>query len=646
MIRRCVRLQLRWGKRQSWMNKDGGYFTYRLSVTVSHCTDDKSLSLQTNTFCCSLANMTPSYVTMLVSFILFAIAHVGWSQDCSGMKSYVGISPTSQSILSGTINPSSQALFAPFVYSVPPTPLVTLNASKDDICNPNAILTSDISNNIVLLFTYVGDCSVQYKVTVAQQNNATAVLIANNMTDEVFNFVDDNDMNSVATYIPARGISFGVGHTLSNELDSGKDIYVEFGCFEDEYPEIVCLVDEEGAFYWLGGEYQKQQNMEINDHPVYQKEGYPGWIPDVYMYLHDAYGDTDWFWVIASDESNFGELVYDEDIYLKCNAGSTQNPALCPLWNEILDYGVNATFYNRPEIHINGTTCPASNMICVNSTRSYVLEGLDGTYVQYSAAAGLWFRELDECDHKIGIFTIYNERFYLYDPLAESTIIMCLYSTSQPDPSLCTEWNYLSDSIFVTKGRCIATTPCIATHTEQAPTLCMTTSDMQNSRFTGEFVKTNVTGPIFNSSEWIRTQPFQWNVTNAYIWYINELVGTMHATNWILTTSSMNDALSDDNNSFAVYGYCQGFAFGHPEDCRGWNYVDYYFIDYVYDESLILKRSNCTSRTIQCGDRISGSMDDDVDLQFYFELTKSNDVLFDSCESTSYNTHLKLYQYG
>ena len=135
---------------------------------------------------------------------------------CSAIDAYIQVS-SSSSNLSTTLT-SSQALFAPYKYYVPFTQLVVLHRSIDNICDRFGIKT-DISNKIVLIFESHGNCSSHWKVNVAEDNKAIAVIIANNdISGEVVSIIDDE---YVTTTIPMRSIPYSDGIFLSDQIISG-----------------------------------------------------------------------------------------------------------------------------------------------------------------------------------------------------------------------------------------------------------------------------------------------------------------------------------------------------------------------------------------------------------------------------------------
>eukprot|EP01084_Bolivina_argentea_P177953 307688_1 len=177
------------------------------------------------------------------------------TQNCSALRSYVQVYTTSNPDTGETIT-SSQALFAPHSYYIPETELVQLSAS-DDPCDEDSIDTV-LTNKIVLLFSDTSSCSDHLQVYVAEQNGAKAVLMTSDDLT-VVNIIDDNSIYD-STTIPMRGITLDKGTEISNALTAGDTVTIEFGCdVDDEYPTVICVLDEKGYHWWLDGDYVLQE---------------------------------------------------------------------------------------------------------------------------------------------------------------------------------------------------------------------------------------------------------------------------------------------------------------------------------------------------------------------------------------------------
>lgn len=143
---------------------------------------------------------------LVTGYIFSSLINIISSTNCSAIDAYVEIISTSNLINTTTLL-TSQALFPPYRYYVPFTELVVLDSTVDDSCDQSGIST-DISNKIVLAFESEGSCSNHEKVYVAEQNNAIAILIANNdLSGGVTTIIDDD---SITTTIPMRSITYEV----------------------------------------------------------------------------------------------------------------------------------------------------------------------------------------------------------------------------------------------------------------------------------------------------------------------------------------------------------------------------------------------------------------------------------------------------
>ena len=151
---------------------------------------------------------------------------------------------------------------------------------------------------------------------------------------------------------------------------------MNFGCFEDEYPSDLCVVDTLGDFYYLDGDYQRQAGEDYNGHPVYKKEGYSYLERDRYIFLHDGNGDEDWYWAISREEySNHANFSDDSLLRVICAEGGLSDPSLCPQWNgtgaflESRNY--SEAFIEYPQINVSSGLCSVSdNYICISSKQS------------------------------------------------------------------------------------------------------------------------------------------------------------------------------------------------------------------------------------------------------------------------------------
>eukprot|EP01084_Bolivina_argentea_P038642 71464_1 len=534
---------------------------------------------------------------MLLFVFGLVIIHIAKSMNCSALHSYVEVTiiTTTSNIPFISILMSSQALFPPHSYYVPPTELISLPRT-DPLCGDNPILSSDISNKIVLLFESQGNCSVHSKVITAQRKGAVAVLMANDETEDTVNkIMDDDTLAHIHTTIPMRSITKGDGKWLRRPAkpESETQVQVKFGCWGDiTYPSMLCLRETSGVFWTLNGEYQRQ-DVQINGHPIWKLNGYPLSYKPLHIFLHDANGDTDWFWAVTHDAS----FVDDTALVLKCNVGDISDPSLCPSWS-----GIHG---DQTDLNINITTdvCPSHTHqeFCVDSTQSQ----LAGTYALATDGVSEWVRKPSECDARSGVVLfmengVYQGGFVVYDPLTDRINAYCFlsqllneniaYGTRRYRPDLCTQWKTAHttddtpDTFYITTGACLDPVGmCIPS--DAPDTFCMTDNSMFHGHLMGEYSKTNDIGTVYT-----RVRPTNASANNArsYVWYRDDLLDHDHPTGWYLT-----DSIDQHDDEFKYYGYCQGYAFGNPVNCVGWVFEVGWTPQ--YDTEMIVSDGPCTS---------------------------------------------------
>ena len=159
--------------------------------------------------------------TLLLQLLLLQhhLRNVFALTNCSALNAYVQVtSPSNLSSTLGTLT-SSYALFAPYSYYIPSTPLIALSSS-DNPCSLDGIDTS-LSGHMVLIFES-DNCTSHYMVYVAQQSNATAVLLVNDdLSGGVVVIEEDHSLQGQDTQIPARSIPYEDGIALTDALSSG-----------------------------------------------------------------------------------------------------------------------------------------------------------------------------------------------------------------------------------------------------------------------------------------------------------------------------------------------------------------------------------------------------------------------------------------
>ena len=430
-------------------------------------------------------------MTAIFFFFLLSAIHIYLATsllNCNASKAYVQI--TLPSSLSTTITSSKTAFPPHSYYYIPSTQLIQLNSSTDDICSENGI-NSNISNKILLLFeTTTQDCSSHYQIYIAQQHNASAVLLAN--TDISTN--SDIEEDGITTSIPSRRIPYNDGLLLQNATLSAEAVQIEIGCFNTSYPVALCVSDSEGDKWYLDGNYQQIYGKALNNYPVYKKEGYAHLQSPLYLFQHkssisSSNNSSELHWSITLDPT----LSTDAYIRAQCGDSSLTDPSMCAVWN-VYDIGEDSLEYYA-HLNVTANLCTASDShMCIKSKQSN-LAGMHGTYTQTHKNVPRWFRQLDDCDNRPGwlLFDGYG-RFILLDSINGWIIAECTLSAGYAAsdaylPSLCTEWytiindslvemRALDDTFTVSMDSECASYECVQSEVPQ--TLCMEESSVMH----------------------------------------------------------------------------------------------------------------------------------------------------------------------
>eukprot|EP01083_Nonionella_stella_P291318 991314_1 len=377
----------------------------------------------------------------LLFIFIYSIYLCNTQEKCSAMDSYIRIS---SDIIDTTIL-SSQALFPPYTYYIPSTPIIMLN-TNDNPCDATQI-TTNITNKILLVYTS-DKCSDYQKTYVAQQKGAIGVLIVISTDNTVSTIPGDSTSNST---IPTRGISYARADNIQRQLqvpETAGIVYVEFGCNYKETPLSMCLVDNIGSRWWLDGDYVRQINISYNEHSVWLKEGF--YLSDYYIFLHTADHENEWYWAITTDPT----FKRDGYIRSKCNSTNATDPSQCTQW--LVPYRspkgvVGWTEYEHFEI-LDDICQVEDDYICITSTQSN-LAGLQGTYRLFNQNIPYWFREITSCDSTPGVLTYNNQQntFQIYDSV-DSWIVAICESTNitvenyKMNPELCKPFSSLKDN--------------------------------------------------------------------------------------------------------------------------------------------------------------------------------------------------------
>eukprot|EP01083_Nonionella_stella_P274303 930970_1 len=178
---------------------------------------------------------------------------------CSANTAYVEVSATKNTTRNTFTIHSTHALFPQHSYYVNWTDLVSIS-DTENVCNVTATSSINITNRSVLLYESIGNCSVHTKVIWAQQNNAIAVLVANDEdTDIVYNATADQSR------IPIRSISKTEAQNVQDFMTSGFVIRIKIGCLQNEtYSSILCVTDNIAEVRIIMGEYQRQEDEGYN----------------------------------------------------------------------------------------------------------------------------------------------------------------------------------------------------------------------------------------------------------------------------------------------------------------------------------------------------------------------------------------------
>eukprot|EP01083_Nonionella_stella_P049059 130851_1 len=533
---------------------------------------------------------------------------------CSALKAYVEVSTTKNGTQDTFTMLSGQALFPPHSYYVNWTALVLL-PTTDDICDQNSTSSIDITDRIVLLFESLGNCSVHSKVMWAQFNDASAVLMSNNdYSGVVHNIADDTTIDDQFddTVIPVRSISKAESDRLQTFISTGYEVRIKIGCFDDQmtYPSVLCVTNNAVDISDpLMGEYQRQANFQFNSHPVWVLDGYAFWTNSLYMFLHDAKGDTDWYWAITTDH----QLSSDLAINLKCTVGNLEDPTSCPLW---ATFNGTHIISENPDINVLGDVCNNPNetasSVCVESSNTQ-LSGLRGTYHLLWQGEIVWARELNECDQRSGLLSFEGSYFGFFEMWTGSIQAYCFLGPYWPyRPDSCPEWKIkldddlttrrrwtVDDSFNITIGKCTDTPECVASIAPER--MCLANNSVVNGNLMGEYVQLNTTGPHFNSPIYKRAPPQQapWMHNTIWIWYLNEYNAqkgsgdNIHTRVWVLSPHGLDEALRriTTGEQITAYGYCFGYAHGNPASCQNW--VFNANKRYQWDETVIATEGAC-----------------------------------------------------
>eukprot|EP00483_Globobulimina_turgida_P011294 UN11316 len=166
--------------------------------------------------------------------------------------------------------------------------------------------------------------------------NIQALLISNNA--DLFNVYPLPGDESLAS--PTRMISQSSAANILN-ITGKEDVFISIDCFNTTSSPIICVVDDSliGSDVELDGEFQKQADISVNDHPVWLKEGINRVWDDYYIWLAvDHSANTNALkWVIGQNYND------DTIIIVECLAPDIDDPRQCgPAWYR--NGGTNQSF--------------------------------------------------------------------------------------------------------------------------------------------------------------------------------------------------------------------------------------------------------------------------------------------------------------
>eukprot|EP01083_Nonionella_stella_P293240 997207_1 len=440
-----------------------------------------------------------------------------------------------------------------------------------------------------------GDCNYMIRAYNAEQNGAKAVVFGNDEKESGDVEEIPNENTDLITTIPTRMTTYKNGQLLSNALDNGKALEIEFACNEASNISLVlCFIDLSGDHWYLDGDYQLQVGLIKNSHPVWNKKGYLLVMDaDYFLFLHDGSGKESMYWAITEDP----EMIDNSKIVAKCSVGGRDNPMLCPSWFTTASgkevSSKENTFTLNENIKINDSLCEITdNYICIQSSQSQ-LAGLYGTYRQFNALAPYWFREWVDCDTQPGYLTFINYGnsgvFWLIDPFDYWVIAECVISGYSPKefdeyvafhPELCTSWDTLVDGSLDAKYKIYDETMSVTVNEcndyecpkdiSKPNGLCMTRNNVMHSFLEGKYELTGKRGRKWNTSEWIRVNKlyYQGEYVPVYLWYYGEIHANLNW--WVIAMDNLTTATK--NNGSSVYGYCASNTLT-PNNCQGcWNF--------------------------------------------------------------------------
>ena len=321
---------------------------------------------------------------------------------CPALQSYVEyiISNVTYTALSINVN------WSPYKYLLNENEII-LFPNNENVCNINTIIT-DLSNKVILIRNNINlyNCSQQEWILNLQNKSALGVLI---WDQEILNYINPiNGNNNLSNpIIPTRVISYDDGFTIYNNINNNNNVTVIFGCFNDSSPINLCITDTGPGSSWdIDGDYQRIADVEVNNHPVWQKEEYGGnWGPSRFIYLlaDNEYG---WKWIITFSTTtitSFSQIqnnTYNADAYCNILNSSTSDPGSCNDWY-IYDYASQTSGTWKPVDYvtsIDGLCDPLDNELFCLESKALNQEPYNkfvGLYHQAHISRPEWYKVVD-----------------------------------------------------------------------------------------------------------------------------------------------------------------------------------------------------------------------------------------------------------
>eukprot|EP01084_Bolivina_argentea_P236758 398027_1 len=521
-------------------------------------------------------------------------------QKCSAMNSYIKL--TSR-ITEGETLLSSQALFPPNTYYVPSSPIISLS-SNENICNISEI-TTDITNKILLIST--SDlCSDYYKTHIAKQKGAIAIMIG--LDETVYPISASTDVFNAT--IPARGVDKWTLLRLQRMLEA-ENVYpqIEFGCDYKHIPLQLCIVDIEGDYWWMDGDYVRQINLTYNEHDVWKREGQYYTSDNNYIFLHNGDATNEWFWAITADNT----FQDDTAIIAYCNNGNNTItlPTDCLVWNVRSRWRrrrPTSQYFPYDNLTVsNGSCVYPDNYMCVASTQSH-LGGLSGTYRLFNKNVPFWYRETTQCDDTQGIIFLmrWSDNFNIFSSNIWWRVAECAELNRTIDymmnPQRCKQWYTIMDNTLdrseriidntfrITDSKCVNEIKCDASNKAVNSVCVYKKSDNKlPSMLEGIYVKTG----YIESVEYVKSEGVNINgeLHKPYLYYLGGFDEDMER--WIFS----NVSVSEYNVSTSlIYAHVQ-CSLMNVADCQA-PWILYWNNSLKYADTLLhINEDDCPTET-------------------------------------------------